>query len=252
MKRLYCAWFLLGWPLVGLAQESPSAPPLLQTPMPWSWRPPAVESNLAVAPPTTNAPAVPPGERFLQFATKRRFPRIAFQANDRLRATTLGLRVEPRGEQMVVTTPVGLGLTETEARALISPLSASALANYDVFEWVYRASLVPEELGGPGLTFAAAQARAWDTLVAARPWPGAADGVVADGQTNHPSIFTLRRESRYVPWTGAGPWLLNWGFYEYPSTASPPASFSEQMPRPKWESLTPALPRFSPPTTPLR
>jgi len=111
-----------------------------------------------------------PRERFLEFATRPRFGRWIFQLEDRLGASTLSLRVERSGGRPDVCTPLGLGMTESEARAWVSCLSEVILTNFDAFESYYRTALAPRAVGGPGLSFGQARLAALELTANGGKW----------------------------------------------------------------------------------
>jgi hypothetical protein len=217
--------------------------------MPWS-------GELVTAPTSRKSPSaeistvksrvLTPREQFLQFATTPRFPRHVFGPHERLQPATLGLRVEPREGRQVVTTPVGLGLTEAQAKSWLAPLSEATLTNFPLFELSFRAALVPREMGGPGLTFTEAQQAAFKAAFLSSPSPAALEAAhEAFSEAGAAKAFCLEpygsSGSSPVPiydcWWG-------WPWYEYPSTANPPASFSEQMSRRDSQYLLPDLKDF--------
>lgn len=127
-------------------------------------------------------------ERFVRFATTRRFPRFEYTTDQQLRASTLGLRVEEQDGRWIVTTPLGLGLSEAQAKGWLTPLADSVVERFDRFEFNYRVALVPAELGGPGLTFGEAQQLALKLALAGRAFPE----FVASSATNGLGQFSER------------------------------------------------------------
>jgi hypothetical protein len=244
MKALLWGMLALVGPLAGQAGEPDSRVEYLTNRMPWG-SDPIVRSAPAVspAPATRTTPTPNFRERFFDFATKPRFPRWPFQPEDRLRPTTLGLRTELRDGLVVLATPVGLGMSPAEARTWLASLSDAVLTNLELFEFSYRAALVPQELGGPGLTFAEAHQAAFKLALAGRAWSLAPD--------THSRLPVEPPWETGAPWPGGGffPFASpfgwpGWPWYEYPSTAHPPASFSEQTPRIRWDKLIPDAANF--------
>jgi len=236
-----------------------SATGVFTNPTPWldnaarSNRAPAAADFSATT--NSNGPAAA-RERFFELATRRRFPRIDFQPWERLRPSTLGLNVEQGQGGLQVTTPVGLGLSPSEARSWIAPFSETVLTNFDAFERAYRSALAPAELGGPGLTFAEAQTAAFQSVLAystLSPGRKALQQAASAENADTAVGFTFEQPGGGGAWPAFDPcWSgLPWyGFYEYPSTARPPASFSEQIPRQRIEFPAPRCWTFSPGTTP--
>jgi hypothetical protein len=173
MKPLLCALMVLAGPAAGLALELGPKNSLLVTPMPFTWDSFVSVKKVPEAAPgkKTAAPApLPTRERFLQFATRPLFPRLPFGPQDRLKPCTRDLEVEHIDGQWFVSTPVGLGMSDPAARAWLASMSDTLLTNLDLLEFSYRATLVPQESGGPGLTFAEAQQTAVRLALTGKKW----------------------------------------------------------------------------------
>ncbi len=168
-------WMLvaLAGPAVGLAIElRPKDSPLV-TPMPFVWDASASRKNAVKRAADTNtAPplVLPTRERFLQFATRPLFPKLPFGPRDRVNCGTPGLARDYYDGQWIVSTPVGLGMSEQEAQAWLATTPDTFLANLHLFEFSYRAMLVPRELDGPGFTFQEARQTAHRLTLAGEKW----------------------------------------------------------------------------------
>lgn len=208
MKTLLCAWMALTGTSLGLAGDAETLVGFMAKPTPWMLAPTGGVKKTATLVPAMNpsAPAQASGhQRFLQFAMQRRFPRQELGAQQRLEPTTLGLRVETRDGQPFVSTPVGLGLTHTEALSCLATVSKALRTNLDAFEFAYRKALVPQSCGGPGFTFAEAQQAALRLTLAGHKWqePSHNWDLMGSGSAFYASLRVPNRDERAVG--GAGP-----------------------------------------------
>jgi hypothetical protein len=221
MKSLLYGLMVLAGPALGLASEFGPQDSLLATRMPYEWDSfanrkkavqPAAGTNTAAPPP------LPPAERLLELASRPLFPRGQFQAHDRLKPTTLGLRVETQDGEQVVTTPVGLGMSYLGARGWRASVSPALLTNLDRFEHAYRAALVPQALGGPGFTFAEARQAALRRTLAGWEWPDSTDALMlAAGEPAWSASLRVelkdeRAGAMASPLPGAYPDYLMWPY----------------------------------------
>jgi hypothetical protein len=173
MKAWHFAFMALAGPAVGLALELGPKDSLLTTAMPFTSD--SLANRMKVPEPAagTNmaAPALPPTrERFLQFATRPLYPKLSFQPQDHLKSGTLGLTVEYHEGQCVVSTPVGLGMSNRAAQAWLATMPHTLVTNLDLLEFCYRATLVPQDLDGPGFSFDEARRTALRLTLAGKKW----------------------------------------------------------------------------------
>jgi hypothetical protein len=202
MNRWHCALMVLAGPAVGLAIELEPGDSLLATPIPFTGDSLASgkEASEPAAATNTAAPALlSPRQRFLEFATRPLFPWLPFGPQDRLKSCTHGLDVEEVDGQWLVSTPVGLGLSDPETRAWLASMPEALSTNLDLFEFSYRATLVPRELGGPGFTFDEAKQTALRLTLAGETW--SQPNVVLEEEPCEPAWMGSLR----VPLIGAMP-----------------------------------------------
>jgi hypothetical protein len=211
----------LAGPVLGPASEAGFRSGVPVTHWFWTQDPYDVTNQATASAPDTNsaAPAsLPPQERFLEFATAPRFPRLEFEWRDRLEATTLGLGIETQHGRPMVWNEVGLGMTEAEASVWVTSLSETVLTNFEDFELFYRAALVPCFFGGPGLSFGEAVQTALNQTANGGAWPAVNRGGVVHVAANRwPTMESVdlsheRAGGEAGPRAIAGGWFP-WGGY---------------------------------------